>query len=105
MGTHSGYFNSDEEVIEKINKLEADILFVAMGVPLQEKWIVQNRGRLNPKLCLGVGALFDYLSGRIKRAPKWMQKAGLEWFWRLMMEPKGFGRDISLMIQFSFGLC
>ena len=88
LGTHSGYFNSDEEVIEKINKSEADILFVAMGVPLQEKWIVQNRGRLNPKLCLGVGALFDYLSGRIKRAPKWMQKAGLEWFWRLIMEPK-----------------
>lgn len=88
VGVNSGYFNNDAESIRKINNSKADILFVAMGVPLQEKWIHRNREKLNPKLCLGVGALFDYLSGRIKRAPSIMRILYLEWFWRLMMEPR-----------------
>ena len=88
VGTHSGYFSDDGYVIEKINRSRADILFVAMGVPLQEKWIAKHREELSPRVCLGVGALFDFLSGHIKRAPVWMQKASLEWLWRLMMEPK-----------------
>jgi len=88
VGTHEGYFNSEEDVINKINDSLADILFVAMGVPLQEKWIARNRNKLNPKLCLGVGALFDYLSGTIKRAPKFIQIIKLEWLWRVIMEPK-----------------
>jgi N-acetylglucosaminyldiphosphoundecaprenol N-acetyl-beta-D-mannosaminyltransferase len=88
VGTSSGYFNNDEEVIQKINTSGADILFVAMGVPLQEKWIARNRDRLNPKLCLGVGALFDYLSGSTPRAPLPMRRMHLEWLWRIFIEPK-----------------
>ncbi len=88
VGTHHSFFNNDEEVISKINDSCADILFVAMGVPLQEKWIAKHRGELNPLLCLGVGALFDYLSGRISRAPLFMRKMHLEWIWRVFIKPK-----------------
>ena len=88
VGTHHGFFNNDKEVIKKINDSGADILFVAMGVPLQEKWIAKHRRELNPRLCLGVGALFDYLSGRIPRAPLFMRKMHLEWLWRIFIEPK-----------------
>ncbi|MBN2286346.1 MAG: WecB/TagA/CpsF family glycosyltransferase [Tissierellales bacterium] len=87
-GTHSGYFDNDQKVIKKINDSGADILLVAMGVPLQEKWIYHNRKDLNPKLCIGVGALFDFLSGRIRRAPKILRTLHLEWCWRLAIEPK-----------------
>ncbi len=88
VGTHDGYFKDDQTVIDKINASGADILFVAMGVPLQEKRIFKNRERLNPKLCVWVGALLDYLSGRVRRAPKIFRILKLEWFWRVFMEPK-----------------
>jgi len=88
VGTHPGYFSNDKEVVQKINASGADILFVAMGVPLQEKWIARNRDKLNPKLCLGVGALLDYLSGNIRRAPLFMRRMHLEWLWRIFIEPK-----------------
>ena len=88
VGTHCGYGMDDREVIKKINDSGANILFVAMGVPKQEKWIAKHREQLNPKLCLAVGALLDYLSGTIPRAPLWMRKANLEWFWRIFVEPK-----------------
>jgi N-acetylglucosaminyldiphosphoundecaprenol N-acetyl-beta-D-mannosaminyltransferase len=88
VGTNSGYFSEDSEIISDINNSGADILFVAMGVPLQEKWIAKHRQDLNPRLCLGVGALFDYLSGRIPRAPIFMRKIHLEWLWRIFIEPK-----------------
>jgi exopolysaccharide biosynthesis WecB/TagA/CpsF family protein len=87
-GTENGFFKDDASVIEKINRSGADILFVAMGVPIQEKWIDRNRGCLNPKLCLGVGALFDYMSGRVIRAPKFMRALRLEWLWRVLIEPR-----------------
>ncbi len=87
-GTHDGYFKDDQVVIDEINASGADILFVAMGVPLQEKWIFKNRAQLNPKLCVGVGALLDYLSGRVTRAPKIFRILRLEWLWRVFMEPK-----------------
>ncbi|MFC1645698.1 WecB/TagA/CpsF family glycosyltransferase [Candidatus Omnitrophota bacterium] len=91
-GTHSGYFDNEKEVIDKINGSGADILFVAMGVPLQEKWICRNRDRINPKLCLGVGALLDYLSGNIRRAPKIFRAIHMEWAWRIFIEPKRLWR-------------
>ncbi|MFC1708731.1 WecB/TagA/CpsF family glycosyltransferase [Candidatus Omnitrophota bacterium] len=88
VGTHSGYFDDDGLLINTINNSGADILFVAMGVPAQEKWIYQNRVKLNPKLYLGVGALLDYLSGHIVRAPKFIRAIHLEWLWRIGVEPK-----------------
>jgi exopolysaccharide biosynthesis WecB/TagA/CpsF family protein len=87
VGTHHGYFKNDKNIIAKINKSKADVLFVAFGVPKQEKWIYNNRVTLKPKLCLGVGALIDYMSGRIKRAPSLCRRMNLEWFWRILIDP------------------
>lgn len=87
-GTHHGYFRNDEEVIDAINRSGADILFVGLGAPVQEKWIDRHRERLSPKLCLGVGALFDWLSGHKRRSPLLLRKLHLEWFWRILIEPK-----------------
>ncbi len=88
VATHSGYFEDDEEIIKKINESGAQILFVAFGAPKQEKWIAHNRQKLNPKLCLGVGALLDYMSGQKLRAPKIFQALHLEWLWRIFIDPK-----------------
>ena len=58
-----------------------------MGVPRQEKWIEKHRHTLNVPLCMSVGGLFDYYSGRIPRAPQWVREIGMEWVWRLLQEP------------------
>lgn len=92
VGTNSGYFENDETIIAKINNSKAAILFVAMGAPLQEKWIYRNRQQLSPRLCLGVGALLDYLSGQKIRAPKIMRLLCLEWLWRILIEPRRMTR-------------
>ncbi len=88
-GTHDGYFKKDQEsqVIESINKSGAVILCVGFGAPKQELWLARNREILQPNVCLGVGGLFDYYSGRIPRAPIWVREIGLEWTWRLLQEP------------------
>lgn len=85
-GADHGYEKS-EDVIERINASGADILFAALGAPLQEKWISRNRERLNVRLCLGVGALFDWLSGHRKRCPPAFRALSLEWLWRIGLEP------------------
>ena len=71
-----------------INDSGADVLLVALGHPKQERWIDLNRGRLNVSLAMGVGCAFDLLAGRRRRAPRWMQGAGLEWLFRVAQEPK-----------------
>ncbi len=91
LGTQHGYFDREKEnekIIKKINSLQPDILLVAFGAPAQEKWIAQNFSRLNPFVMMGVGGLFDFYSGNIPRAPLWMRKAGIEWIFRLLQEPK-----------------
>ena len=65
-----------------------DVLLVAFGNPKQEKWIAMHRDRLNVPVCIGVGGTFDFLAGAINRAPAWMQRSGLEWFYRLLQEPR-----------------
>ncbi len=89
-GTQSGYYNPEDEeaLIERINRSRAGILLVGLGVPLQEKWIARNRHRLNAPVVMGVGGLFDYYSGRIPRAPKFVRTCKSEWIWRLAMEPR-----------------
>ncbi len=88
-GTQDGYFKPEKtsQVIEEINQSGASILLVAMGAPRQELWLAEHRAQLNPAVCIGVGGLFDFYSGRIPRAPLWMREIGLEWFWRLLREP------------------
>lgn len=78
----------NEKIIDMINKLKPDILCVGVGAPKQEKWIYRNRDKLNVKVSLGIGASFDFIAGTVERAPVWMQKAGLEWLYRTIKEPR-----------------
>lgn len=89
-GTRDGFDGAADEAaaIRAINASGADILLVAMGVPRQDVWLARNAHRLAPGLCLGVGALFDFLAGRVARAPLALRRARLEWAWRLAMEPR-----------------
>ncbi|MFO1060333.1 MAG: WecB/TagA/CpsF family glycosyltransferase [Dongiaceae bacterium] len=96
-GTRDGYFAPEDEaaVIEQVNRSEADVLLVAFGVPRQELWIDRNLARLAAPLVMGVGGLFDFMSGRIPRAPRALRRLGLEWTWRFWQEPRRmFGRYI-----------
>jgi N-acetylglucosaminyldiphosphoundecaprenol N-acetyl-beta-D-mannosaminyltransferase len=78
----------DEEVIKMINDSGAHFLWVGLGAPKQERWMADHLNRIKVPVMLGVGAAFDFLSGKVKQAPDWMQRQGLEWFFRLMVEPK-----------------
>jgi N-acetylglucosaminyldiphosphoundecaprenol N-acetyl-beta-D-mannosaminyltransferase len=88
-GTQDGYFDSADEqaVIDQVNASGAELLLVAFGAPRQDIWLYRHRHALKPPVCLGVGGLFDFYSGRIPRAPVWMREVGLEWAYRLMQEP------------------
>lgn len=77
----------DEKIIEMINEAHADFVWVGLGAPKQERWMAEHQGKVQG-LMVGVGAAFDYLAGNIQRAPMWMQKANLEWLYRLLQEPK-----------------
>lgn len=77
----------DAEYIEKINSTNPDFVWVGLGAPKQEIWMSAHKDRINA-LMIGVGAAFDYESGNLKRAPKWMQKCNLEWLYRFMQEPR-----------------
>jgi len=84
----STLMNEEEQIIEKINQSQPDVLWVGLGSPKQDYWMVQHRQQLNVPVMVGVGAAFDFISGVKKQAPWWMQKCGLEWFFRLCCEPK-----------------
>jgi len=88
-----GQLSAQEDAahIEKLTAAGARIVFVALGCPKQEKWMHAHRDHL-PAVTLGVGAALDFHAGRIPRAPHWMQKSGLEWFFRLMLEPRRLWR-------------
>lgn len=75
-------------VIKMIKDAKPDILFVGLGAPKQEKWIYRHKNEYQVPVSIGIGVSFEFVSGMVKRAPLWMQKAGLEWFWRIMMEPR-----------------
>ncbi len=89
-GYHHGYFNEAEnrKIINEINELKPTLVIVGMGTPKQETWMDENSGKLNVKAIWAVGALFDVISGALPRAPICLQKAGLEWFFRLCQEPQ-----------------
>ena len=82
----------DQAVVERINASRADIVWVGIGSPRQEAWMAEHNGKLNAPVLIGVGAAFDFLSGRKRQAPRWVQHAGLEWLFRLSAEPRRLGR-------------
>lgn len=88
-GVRDGYFRADEEsdVLGEINRSGADVLLVGMGIPSQELWLSRHHEALVLPVRIGVGGLFDFYSGRIPRAPRWMREIGMEWTWRLWQEP------------------
>jgi len=83
-------FSEEEnnDIVQKINEVKPDVLWVGMTAPKQEKWIFHNLDKLNVKVAIGVGAVFNFVAGSVPRAPVWMQKMGMEWFFRLIQEPK-----------------
>ena len=102
-GKQHGYFYDSDEVISKINDSGADMLFVAMGSPRQEKWMATYRRQINVSYCMGVGGVFDVLSGHAKWAPRICRKTGTEWLYRLILEPRRFHRN-ALVWLFALGV-
>ena len=95
-GLADGYFKEEAPVIEKINAAHADVLFVCLGAPKQERFMTEHRQELNVRLMAGLGGSLDSFAGTVKRAPRWMINCSLEWFYRLIKEPKRFKRMLRL---------
>jgi N-acetylglucosaminyldiphosphoundecaprenol N-acetyl-beta-D-mannosaminyltransferase len=103
VGTHAGSpaLFEQKEIINLINETDAEILFVAYGAPKQEIWISETLHKLNKiKIAIGIGGAFDFFAGKRKRAPKIMQKLGLEWLFRLIQEPTRIKRIYNATIKF-----
>ena len=106
-GSHDGYFDQqgeeNEKLVEEINALAPDVLYVCLGAPRQEKWIYKNKEKLrNVKVLIGLGGSLDVYAGTANRAPDIFIKLGLEWFYRLIKEPYRLGRMMKLP-KFVFG--
>jgi N-acetylglucosaminyldiphosphoundecaprenol N-acetyl-beta-D-mannosaminyltransferase len=89
VGMHHGYFGEGEEsrILKEIRNLKPDLLFVGIGTPRGEKWIYENLEELNVPVCMGIGGSLDVISGRLRRAPRWLCQRGFEWIYRLLEEP------------------
>lgn len=98
VGARHGYFptESDDVVAHEVAETKPDILFVAMGIPRQEKFIRATQDIIGAKVAMGVGGSFDVFSGKVKRAPVFMQKLKMEWLWRLAQNPKKIGKVMLL---------
>lgn len=83
--------DEDEEIARHINQTRPDIVWVGLGTPKQERWMSAHLGGLDAPVLVGVGAAFDFHAGVKAHAPRWMQRAGLEWLSRLLAEPRRFG--------------
>jgi N-acetylglucosaminyldiphosphoundecaprenol N-acetyl-beta-D-mannosaminyltransferase len=103
VGTYAGSPVTQEEatIVELVRRARPDVLFVAYGHPKQDKWIARNLDRLGVPLCMGVGGAFDFIAGVQIRAPAWMQRVGLEHFYRLLRQPWRWRRQVDV---YHFGL-
>ncbi len=97
-GYSDGYFDEakEKEIINDINEKNPDVVFVCLGCPKQEKWINDNKDKLSSKVLMGLGGCLDVYAGYVKRAPDIFIKLNLEWFYRLIKEPKRFVRMLDL---------
>lgn len=93
-GARNGYFSPGEEdmIVQQINATKADCVFVGVPTPMKERFIARNRTRLKAPFVMGVGGSIDVIAGHVRRAPMWMQRSGLEWFYRLAQEPRRMWR-------------
>jgi N-acetylglucosaminyldiphosphoundecaprenol N-acetyl-beta-D-mannosaminyltransferase len=98
VGTYSGSpaLEEEDEIVALVNQAKPDILFVAYGAPQQDKWIARNLERLGGALAMGVGGSLDFIAGVAVRAPRWIQRLGLEWLHRLYREPWRWRRMLAL---------
>ena len=97
-GAFSGSPLREEEdsIVERIRAAAPDVLFVDYGAPAQDKWIARNLSRLNVPVCIGVGGALDFIAGVTQRAPRWIQRLGLEWLHRLIQQPWRWRRMMAL---------
>jgi N-acetylglucosaminyldiphosphoundecaprenol N-acetyl-beta-D-mannosaminyltransferase len=98
VGVRHGFFKEDEEpaIAAEIREKNPDILLVAFGIPKQEKFIVRRKKSMQVPVSIGIGGSFDVYSGRVKRAPLWMQRMSLEWLFRLWQNPKKLSKVMTL---------
>ncbi len=95
-GTHDGYFQEDGPVAQQIRAAGADVVFVCLGFPKQEKWMAANGAAAGARLYVGLGGSLDVFAGRVERAPEGFQRLGLEWLYRLVKQPSRIGRMAKL---------
>jgi beta-1,4-glucosyltransferase len=107
LATFDGFddIKNHEALISKVNLLKPDIVMVGIGNPLQEVWMLDNADVLDAPLILGVGALFDFISGTVQRAPSWVRNLRLEWLYRLSKEPRRLGKRYSIDVLTFLYLC
>ncbi len=100
VGVRDGYFKPEDEaeIVQEINALDVDMLFVCLGAPKQELWMAKHKDALKIGAMLGLGGTLDVLAHNVKRAPRWMIRCKLEWLYRTLKEPKRIGRIASLPI-------
>jgi N-acetylglucosaminyldiphosphoundecaprenol N-acetyl-beta-D-mannosaminyltransferase len=106
-GVQHGYFDAGEDrrVLQRVNDSRARVMLVGLGSPKQEKWVWEHLGELRPNAILTCGGLYDWVSGRRRRAPAWLYRIGLEWLWRLLIEPRRlFARYMVGNPRFCLGL-
>ena len=112
-GSRNGYFNNDEEegIVEEIRKTKPDCLFIGISSPTKERFLRMYRDRLGASILMGVGGSIDVIAGHVQRAPGWMQRSGLEWFYRVVQEPRRMWKRylftntkfLSLLLRERFG--
>lgn len=95
-GFHDGYFKEDRPVADAIREARADLVFVCLGAPKQEKWIAANGAAAGARLYVGLGGSLDVFAGKVERAPESFQRLGLEWLYRLLKQPSRIGRMAKL---------
>ena len=105
-GLDPAFVKLDEEqpeIVERINAAKPDLLFVALGNPKQELWMGRNAARLDVPVMIGVGGTFNFIAGKVKRAPRWIQRSGLEWVYRICQEPGRLWRRYAYgLVKFSW---
>jgi len=97
VGHSDGYFHDNDAMLKQINSSRADMLFVAMGSPRQEKWLAENRDRISAYFCMGVGGSFDVASGTARWAPRIFRRTGTEWLYRLILHPQRLRRQVAVL--------